>query len=115
MYQHSYAEILADRTADARALERLALDKAIAKLALAASSEPDSTEQRDAIEFLTQLWATFIKDLASPGNDLPVEVRASLMRTGLGVLSEAQRIQLGLSRDFAAIIDICGIVRDGLL
>lgn len=114
MYQHSYAEILADRAVDARSVERHALDRAIAKLKVAAATERDSAQQQDALGYVTQLWATFIRDLASPGNDLPAELRASLMRTGLGVLFEAQRIQAGASRDFDALIDICGIVRDGL-
>ncbi len=115
MYQHSYAEILADAATEARTTERQTLDRAIAKLRLAANTEWGSPQECDAIEFLTQLWAAFIKDLANPGNDLPTETRASLMRTGLGILSEAQRIQLGLSRDFEALIEICGIVRDGLI
>ena len=66
------------------------------------------------MEFTSRLWALFIKDLASPGNDLPAPVRASLISIGLGILSEAQRIELGLSRDLAGLADICGIVRDGL-
>ena len=44
-----------------------------------------------------------------------MEARASLMKTGLGILMEGQRIQLGLSRDLAALAEICGIVRDGLV
>ncbi len=115
MYQHSYAEVMADSAVDARETERQALDAAILRLNRAAETEPGSPEELDAIDFLSRLWAAFIKDLASPGNDLPTETRASLMKTGLGILMEAQRVQLGLSRDFAALAEICGIVRDGLV
>lgn len=115
MYQHSYAEVLADSSSDARSTERQALDLAIAKLNRASGTAPGSPEELDAIDYTSRLWAAFIKDLASPGNDLPTEARSGLMKTGLGILMEAQRIQFGLSRDFAALAEICGIVRDGLV
>lgn len=114
MYRQSYADVVADSAREGRAVERLALDRAIAKLNIAAGSEPESAEENDALDFATRLWALFIKDLTSPGNDLPSDVRAGLIRTGLGVMSEAQRIRLGVSRDFAGLAEICGIVRDGL-
>ncbi len=115
MYQNSYAEVLAESSIDARATERQALELAIAKLNRARATAPGSAEELDAIEYTSRLWAAFIKDLASPGNDLPAEARAGLMKTGLGIVVEAQRIQLGLSRDLAALAEICGIVRDGLV
>lgn len=114
MYQHSYAEILSDSLVDARATERQALGEAIARLHGAAATAPGSAEEQSALDFTRRLWAVFISDLASPGNDLPATVRASLMSVGLGILAEAQKIELGLSRDLAGLADICGIVRDGL-
>lgn len=115
MYQNSYAEILADSSADARAVERQLLDEAVARLTLAAASAPGSNDEAQALEFTTRLWALFIRDLANPGNDLPAHVRAALMSIGLGIMAEAQRIELGLSRGFLDLADICGIVRDGLV
>lgn len=114
MYQHSYAETLADSSLEARATEHRALDDVVRRLNLAASSEPKSPEEQAALDMTSRLWATFIKDLASPGNDLPGPLRASLISIGLGILSEVQRIELGLSRDFAGLADICGAIRDGL-
>ena len=115
MYQHSYAEVLAGSSSDARATERQVLDEAILRLTLAARSELNSPEEQAALDFTTRLWALFIKDLASPGNDLPAPVRASLMSRGRGILAAAQRIEAGPSRDCAVRADICGIVRDGLV
>lgn len=115
MYQHSYAEVLADSSADARTTERQALSEAVRRLNLAAGAEPNSPEAEAALEFTMRLWALLIQDLASPGNDLPAPLRANLMSIGLGIMSEAQRIELGLSRDFAGLAEICGIIRDGLV
>ena len=114
MYQYSYADILADDADDARARERQALDQAAAMLLHAAEGPPGSVEEGKALDFTTELWAAFIKDLAHPGNAMPDELRANLMSIGLGVMAEGRRIALGDSRDLAGIADICGIIRDGL-
>jgi flagellar protein FlaF len=114
MYQFSYADILADDADDARARERQALDQAAAMLLHAAEGAPGSTEEAKAVDFTTELWALFVKDLAHPGNAMSDELRASLMSIGLGVMAECRRIALGQSRDLAGIADICGIIRDGL-
>ena len=114
MYQHSYADILADDAVDARAREREALDEAAARLRHAAEERPGSPAEAAALQFATTLWGTFIQDLAHPGNALPDTMRAGLMSIGLGVMAEAQRIEQGRSRDLGGIADICAIVRDGL-
>ncbi len=115
MYQFSYADILADDADDARARERQALDQAVALLQHAADDRAAApSRKRKALDFTNQLWAFFIKDLAHPGNAMPDELRANLMSIGLGVMKECNRILLGDSRDFAAVAEICGIIRDGL-
>jgi flagellar protein FlaF len=114
MYQFSYADILADDADDARAREHQLLDKAVALLTHAADSAPRSPEVTRALDFTTELWAVFIKDLAHPANAMPDQLKADLMSIGLGVMGECARIMMGQSRDFVALADICGIVRDGL-
>ncbi len=114
MYQFSYADILADDVDDSRARERQALDQAAALLLHAAEGAPGSAEEVKALDFTTELWALFIKDLAHPGNAMPDTLRASLMSIGLGVMAECHRVAIGESRDLVAVADICGIVRDGL-
>ena len=114
MYQFSYADILADDAEDARARERQALDQAVAMLLHAAECAPGSAEEVKALDFTTELWSFFIKDLAHPGNAMPDQLRADLMSIGLGVMAECARIGTRQSRDLAAVADICGIIRDGL-
>ena len=114
MYQSSYAEVLEDNAATTRRDEHDALDRAVELLKAAKASAPRSSAEHLALTYVNQLWAFFIKSLAAPDNDLPKPLRASLMSIGLGVLAEANRIELGQSRDFDGIADICGIVRDGL-
>lgn len=114
MYRQSYADVTIDSPADARAIERRALNRAVSLLKQAEGMGPNSLEERQALAFTTQLWSIFVKDLARPDNDLPAGLKAQLTGVGLGVMKEAQRISLGLSRDLASLADICGIIRDGL-
>jgi flagellar biosynthesis activator protein FlaF len=114
MYRSSYAEVLEDSHADARREERRALDRAVLLLKRAKNAPPQSPAQLEAIAFVNQLWAFFIKSLASNDNDLPDQVRADLMSIGLGVMAEACRIEAGESDDFESLADICGMIRDGL-
>ena len=114
MYQFSYADILADDADDARARERQALDQAAAMLLHAAEGAPGSIEECRALDFTTELWALFIKDLAHPANAMADELRAGLMSIGLGVMAECRRVSLRESRDLAGLADVCGIIRDGL-
>ncbi len=114
MYQYSYADILADNAPDARARERQALDEAVTLLEHAARTPPGSTSESKALDFTIELWASFIRDLAHPGNALSDQLRASLMSIGLGIIAEATRIMEGRSRDFTSLAEICAIIRDGL-
>jgi flagellar biosynthesis activator protein FlaF len=114
MYQFSYADILADGADSARAREHQLLDQAVALLTHAAESDPRSPAVTRALDFTTELWAVFIKDLAHPGNAMPDQLKADLMSIGLGIMGECSRIMSGKSHDFAAVAEICGIVRDGL-
>lgn len=114
MYQFSYADILADDADDARAREHQLLDKAVALLTHAADSDPGSLDATRALDFTTELWAVFIKDLAHPGNAMPDQLKADLISIGLGIMAECSRIMSGRSRDLVAVAEICGIVRDGL-
>ena len=54
MYRQSYADILADSTLESRSIERLALEKAIAKLTAAAPADPGSAEENEALDFTTK-------------------------------------------------------------
>ena len=114
MYQFSYSQVLADDPVDARQQERRAFEHAIGLLAAADGTPPGSAAEVKALEFVNQLWAMLIKDLAHADNDLPPETRAGLMSIGLWVMGEAQRIEAGQSRQFAAIAEVCGTIRDGL-
>ena len=109
-----YAEIEEDSPADARDRERQLLDRSIELLKKAAEKGPKSFESVEAIHFTIRLWSMLLEDLASNENALPKELRASLISIGIWILRESDAIRQGQSENFAGILDISQIIRDGV-
>lgn len=114
MYPFSYAEIAADSAENARKRDGEALDVSIGLLKRAEESGAGSVEAIEALYFTTRLWAAFIEDLGTPDNSLSQQVRAALISVGISIMREAERIRTGASRDFAHLIEVSSIVREGL-
>ncbi|HET6376957.1 MAG TPA: flagellar biosynthesis regulator FlaF [Methylocella sp.] len=114
MYQHSYAEELAENPNECRARERMALEHAIQLLDTAKREGPQSRAAVEALDFVSQLWNAFIHDLIEPGNDLPSVLRADLISVGLWITKEAALIRCGKSGNFDALIEVCSMIRNGL-
>ena len=90
MYQFSYADIQTDSVADAKDRERQLLTRSIDLLATAKHKGADSLQAVEAIHFMNRVWTSFIEDLGSPENELPMELRANLISIGLWLLREAR-------------------------
>lgn len=114
MYQFSYSEIMEDGLQDARGRERLAMERAIELLELAAQKGTHSFEAAEALDYVNTLWRVFLEDLAKPENDLPESLRAELISIGIWITKEIKNIRTGQSNDFANLIEVCAIIRDGL-
>jgi flagellar protein FlaF len=71
-------------------------------------------EAVEAIHFLNRVWTTFIEDLGSSENELPVELRANLISIGLWLLREAEEVRQGRSDNFEGLIEVSQIIRDGI-
>lgn len=114
MYQAGYAEVLDDAGTVTRSHERRALDHAIALLSAAEPCGHRSREAIEALHFTERLWNVLVRDLGSPENGLPRELRASLISIGIWVLKEVGRIRRGESDEFGGLIRICTDIRAGL-
>jgi flagellar protein FlaF len=114
MYQFSYADVQTDSLADAKDRERQLLDRSIELLEAARDSGVNSRQSIEAIHFLTRIWTAFIDDLGRSDNELPKELRANLISIGLWLLREADAVRRGDSDNFAGLIDISQIIRDGI-
>ena len=114
MYQFSYAEISDDVEVNARERERQALDHSIDLLKRAEKNGPRSRDAIEAIYLTRSLWAILVEDLSSSENGLPDNLRAELISIGLWIMRESEAIRLGRSNNFAGIIEITTLIRDGL-
>lgn len=114
MYQFSYADVLSDDMGSARRAEREAFDEVLRRLDVARARGPQSREAAEALFYLDRFWKILLEDLAHPDNGLPGPLKASLVSIGLWVLREIEAIRLGRAHSFDALIEINGIIRDGL-
>jgi len=114
MYQFSYADIQTDSVADAKDRERQLLTRSIDLLSAAHSHGTESLQAIEAIHFLNRVWSSFLEDLGSPDNELPVELRANLISIGLWLLREAEEVRQGRSDNFEGLIEVSQIIRDGI-
>lgn len=114
MYQASYDEVMIDDPATAKQRERLLFDRSIDMLKAAREKGPHSRESIDALYFANRLWTILIEDLGASENALPAELRAGLISIGIFILKETQKIRLGESDDYDALIEITETVRDGI-
>ncbi len=114
MYQKAYQEIAGDDFTAERANEAMAIDHAIAMMREGEEQGMDSVEAVKARHFVHRLWLYFLDDLSSPENGLPDQLKANLISIGIWVLRELERIEQGEKKSFADLIDIMGLIRDGL-
>ncbi|MFS8180993.1 flagellar biosynthesis regulator FlaF [Pseudovibrio denitrificans] len=114
MYQMSYAETLEDSSDDRRGQERELFSLVIAQLQAASEHGVLSSEASQALTSVHRLWSILIDDLGRPENGLPAELRADLISIGIWCIKQADLIREGKSDDFQSLIEINGLVRDGL-
>ncbi len=111
MYQFSYAEVVEESPKDSRGRERDALERAIELLEGAENGGGDALA---ALSYVRKLWTILIEDLVNPENDLPQILKKDLIAVGLWVTRESDLIGTGRSSNYAGLIEVCGIIRDGL-
>ncbi len=115
MYHHLYAEVVDEAPKVARERERELLLRAVKKLAMAKLKGPGSNESSKAISFLRELWGAFICDLSNEENELPPDLRASLISIGLWIGREANIVEAGHSCNYDLLIEINQLIADGLV
>jgi flagellar biosynthesis activator protein FlaF len=114
MYHFTYGEIVEDAGSGTRERERLALDKSIDLLREASGKGGGNKAVLEALIYVRRLWSLLLEDLAQPGNDLPVKLRADLISIGFWIMKEADRVRDDQSRSLKGLIDVSSIIRDGL-
>jgi flagellar protein FlaF len=108
--------MLQESSSEARERERVALDRSIAMMELAMTSEAMPADIAGAIVFTNKLWTVLIEDLAAPDNGLPRELRAQIVSIGIWILRELERIRSEDNKpSFGDLIEVSKAIRKGLL
>lgn len=114
MYNNQYAEQQSDSSADARELERKAIERSILLLKEARAKGSKSREAIDALYYLDRLWSMLLDDLASEENRLPKELRANLISIGIWILRQVECLRNERLTDFDGLIDVSETICLGL-
>ncbi|MGB8819291.1 MAG: flagellar biosynthesis regulator FlaF [Rhizobiaceae bacterium] len=113
-YRHHYAEIQSDGQSEARFRERELLEQSVRLMSVAMSGQHSPVAGIEARHFTSKIWTTLLQDLASSENQLPRETRAGLLSIGIWILRELDEIRNDEARSYQDIIDINGMVIEGL-
>jgi Flagellar biosynthesis regulator FlaF len=87
----------------------------VTRALIAASEAPasDIATRIDAIDWNRRLWSTLARDCAEPGNQLPAEVRASIISLSLFVGRNSSEVMRG-EDTFDTLIEINKIMMQAL-
>jgi len=114
MYQLQYADIEEDAVVDARTRERLLMARSISLMETARDQSADAMLRIEATHFNRRLWTAFVNDLGQADNQLPKELRASLISIGIWILKESEKIRKHESDDFDGVIEITQTIMEGV-
>ncbi|MEJ1117753.1 flagellar biosynthesis regulator FlaF [Phyllobacterium sp. CCNWLW109] len=114
MYQARYDDIINDGATSAKERERSLFDQSIMMLEAARDEDGYSFKGIEAVQFTSRLWMIVMEDLGDPANQLPQELRASLISIGIFILKELEAIRQERSVNYDSIIDITKTIRDGI-
>ncbi len=114
MYRALYDQMTEEAAAAVRSNEYRAFSRCLDLLEEAERAERGSRQSVEALLFASKLWTLLLEDLASDGNSLPDQLRASLISIGIWALRQAEDIRQGRVESFAALIDVTRTIRGGL-
>ncbi len=114
VYQLNYAEVQNDSVADSKERERTLLLRSVDLLKKAKEEGPGTFATVEAVHFINRVWVSFMEDLADSQNELPKELRASLISIGLWILRESDALRIGESDNIDELIEISQIIADSL-
>lgn len=78
-------------------------------------AEPQShLKAVEARHFSNRVWTALLQDISSSQNQLPDETRAGLISIGIWVLRELESLRSTESVAFEDLIEITGMIAEGL-
>lgn len=114
MFNTAFSETIEDDQSEARAQERELLERAMYSIKQA-DDEPDNSVLRiSAIQFNVRIWSFFLQDLSQDENQLPDDLKATLISIGIFILKHLQRMRSEKELSFEPVLSINETIMKGL-
>ena len=114
MNRPSYAEAIEDGSGVARRREQAAFDYGVKMLTRLREEDATYQERLDAMLYMRRLWTFLIDDLGNPANDLPLELRSTLISIGIWMIKETEHVTDGRLDNLEDMIATMTAIRNGL-
>ncbi len=114
MFFQAYQEVAQDDQANARASEHEIIGQSIEAMKASDLNPKNLLERVQTIHFVREIWTYFLRDLATPENDMGDELKASLISIGIFVLKHLERMRGEQDVRFEPLIEISQTIRKGL-
>ena len=114
MFFQAYQEIAQDDQHSARASEHEIIGQSIDAMRACDLNPQNLLERVQTIHFVRDVWTYFLKDLATPENEMADELKASLISIGIFILKHLERMRGEQSVKFEPLIEISQTIRKGL-
>jgi flagellar protein FlaF len=114
MNRASSAEAMEDGSDVARRREQMAFDYGLTMLERLREADATRHDRLEAMLYMRRLWSFLLEDLGKPTNDLPPELRSTLISIGIWMIKESEHIAEGRMDHLADMVAVMTAVRNGL-
>jgi len=114
MFFQAYQEVNQDDQGSARSTEREVIGKSIAAMSACDVNPENLLDRVRTIHYVRDVWTYFLKDLALPENEMPNELKASLISIGIFILKHLELMRSQQDVHFDPIIEISQTIKKGL-
>ena len=114
MNRASYADIIEDGSDVARRREQAAFDYGVKMLTRLRDADASRYDRLEAMLYMRRLWSFLIDDLGSPANELPQELRSTLISIGIWMIKESEHVTEGRLDHLDEMVAVMTAIRNGL-
>lgn len=114
MFNTAFSETIEDDQTEARTHERELLERAVRSIQEAEADPANFVLRISAIQFNVKVWSFFLQDLSNEENQLPDDLKATLISIGIYILKHLQRMRGDNEASFEAVVSINEAIMRGL-
>lgn len=114
MFTDEYLDISADDQSSRRSSEREVITRTIESMEESDLNPTNMMLRVSTLHFVREVWTYFMKDLASPSNATPNELKASLFSIGIFILKHLEKMRSDAALTFKPLAEISRTIRKGL-